>query len=431
MLAAGAVLAAAPQESAAPLPKIVVAFANEPLATPGPAGTTGARYGGTGYRVGQSAQRQAHSVAAQYSLREVRSWPIAVLSMHCVVYEITNGRPAAEVIAQLSKDSRVLLAQGLQEFHTLTTAAAAAPALATAAAGATAPPGAGASAGAAYNDPLYDMQTNMTTLGIARAQKRTQGAGVRIAVIDTGVDLAHPDLHGASLRSRSFLDKSADAASLRHGTAMVGVIAAVANNHVGIVGLAPRAHVEVLEACWQLSPANDAAVCNTFTLARALAAALASDVQLVNLSVAGPADPLLAALVQAGLKRGVTFVGAAAGPDAPFPTAIPGVITAAGTEQPPPPGALAAPSQHVMTLRPAGEYDFESGSSIAAAEITSVLALLMSASPTRLSSATLLSLLTGPTPVGAGNALPVDVNAALERLAALQGGGAVTASTAP
>jgi hypothetical protein len=212
---------------------------------------------------------------------------------------------------------------------------------------------------------------------------------------------------------------------------MVGLIAAVANNHVGIVGLAPRAHVEVLEACWQLAPASDAAACNTFTLARALAAALASDVQLVNLSVAGPADPLLAALVQVGLKRGVTFVGAAAGPDAPFPTAIAGVITAAGTEQTPPPGALAAPSQHVMTLRPAGEYDFESGSSIAAAEITSVLALLMSASPARLSSATLLSLLTGPTPVRAGSPLPVDVNAAIERLDALRGGGAVTASAAP
>ena len=429
MLVSCPAFAGAPQESAAPLPKIVVAFANEPLAAPGPAGTTGARYGGTGYRVGQSAQRQAHSVAADYSLREVRSWPIPVLSMHCVVYEITNGQPPEEVIAALSKDSRVLLAQPLQEFHTLTGAASAAGATAAAAANAAA--GAAAPAGAAYNDPLYDMQTNMATLGIARAQKRAQGAGVRIAVIDTGVDLAHPDLHGASLRSRSFLDESAAAASLRHGTAMVGLIAAVANNHVGIVGLAPRAHVEVLEACWQLSPASDTAACNTFTLARALAAALASDVQLVNLSVAGPADPLLAALVQVGLKRGVTFVGAAAGPDAPFPTAIPGVITAAGTEQTPPPGALAAPSQHVMTLRPAGEYDFESGSSIAAAEITSVLALLMSASPTRLSSATLLSLLTGPTPVRAGSPLPVDVNAALERLDALRGGGAVTASAAP
>jgi subtilisin family serine protease len=409
ILAVGPALAAAPDEAAAPLPKIVVAFANEPLAAPGPAGTTGARYGGTGYGLGQSAQRQARSVAAAYALREVRSWPIPALSMHCVVFEITNGRPMADVVAALSKDSRVVLAQPLQEFHTLTA------------------PGA---TGAAYNDPLYDLQTNMGTLGIARVHQRAQGAGVRIAVIDTGADLAHPDLHGASVRGHSYLDSRAPAAALRHGTAMVGLIAAVANNHIGIVGLAPRAHVEVFEACWQLSATDDAAACNTFTLARALAAALASDAQLVNLSIAGPADPLLAALVQTGLKRGVTFVGAAAGPDAPFPTAIPGVITAAGTEQPAPPGALAAPSQHVMTLRPAGEYDFESGTSVAAAEITGVLALLMSASPSRLSSATLVSLLTGPTPVGSRGPPAVDVNAALARLDALQGGGAVTASAA-
>jgi subtilisin family serine protease len=257
-----------------------------------------------------------------------------------------------------------------------------------------------------------------------------QGAGVHIALIDTGVDLAHPDLQGGSLGSQSFLDHRAPAASLRHGTAMAGVMAAVANNHIGIVGIAPRAHVEVLEACWQLASGNDAAACNTFTLARALAAALASRAQLVNLSIAGPADPLLTALVQAGLKQGVTFVGAAAGPDAPFPTAIPGVITAAGTEQPPPAGALAAPSQHVMTLRPLGEYDFESGSSVAAAEITGVLALLLSASPTRLSTPTLLSLLAGPVPVQAGTTAPVDVNAALARLHGVRNGSTIAARTA-
>ena len=67
-------------------------------------------------------------------------------------------------------------------------------------------------------------------------------------------------------------------------------------------------------------------------LAQALAAALASGAPLVNLSLAGPADPLLAALVEAGEKRGVVFVGAAADADSPFPTAIPGVITAAGSE---------------------------------------------------------------------------------------------------
>ena len=358
----------------------------------------------------RSRPASARSVAAAYALREVTSWPIQLLSMHCVVFEIANGRPVAEVVAALSKDSRVALAQPLQEFHTLT--------------------GAGGTA-APYNDPLYDLQTNMAALGIARAHERVQGAGVHIALIDTGVDLGHPDLHGASVRSHSLLDSAAPAASLRHGTAMAGLIAAVANNHIGIVGIAPRAQVDVFEACWQLAPANDAAACNTFTLARALAAALASGAPLVNLSFAGPADPLLTALVQAGLKRGVTFVGAAAGPEAPFPTGIAGVITAAGSEQPLSTGALAAPSQHVMTLRPGGEYDFESGTSVAAAELTAVMALLLSASPTRLSTATLVSLLSGPTPVHADGQPVVDVNAALARLDALHGGRTVAARTAP
>lgn len=428
LIAAGPALAAPPAETAAPLPKIVVAFANEPLTAPGPAGTTGSRYSGTGYSVGQSAQRQARAVAAQYSLREVRSWPIRVLSMHCVVYEIANGRPVEEVLTALSKDSRVMLAQPLQDFHTLTGLSAPGGAALTSTAAHTTEAGGSETP---YNDPLYDLQTNMTALGIARAHTRVQGAGVHIALIDTGVDLAHPDLRGASMHSQSFLDDQTSAASLRHGTAMAGVIAAVANNHIGIVGVAPRARIEVFEACWQLAPGKDAAACNTFTLARALAAALASEAQLVNLSFAGPADPLLAALVEAGLKRGVTFVGAAAGPDAPFPTAIPGVIAAAGMEQPLPAGALGAPSQHVMTLRPGGEYDFESGTSIAAAEITGVLALLISASPTRLSTPTLLSLLTGPTAIHPGDPPPVDVNAALARLDAMHGGSTIAARAAP
>ena len=140
-------------------------------------------------------------------------------------------------------------------------------------------------------------------------------------------------------------------------------------------------------------------------------------------------DVLERAAAQAGLRGlsardadgAVTFVGAAAGADAPFPTAIAGVITASGTEQQPRAGALGAPAQHVLTLRPGGEYDFESGSSVAAAEITAVMALLMSASPTKLSTATLVSLLSGPSVVQAAalqanTQPPVDVNAALARL---------------
>jgi subtilisin family serine protease len=215
---------------------------------------------------------------------------------------------------------------------------------------------------------------------------------------------------------------------LRHGTAMAGVIAAVANNHIGIVGIAPQAELEVFEACWQLAPESDAAACNTFTLARALAAALASGAPLVNLSLAGPSDPLLTALVEKGLARGITFVGATDGRGEGFPTAIRGVLAAAASEQPLPAGAFGAPGEHVLTLRPGAEYDFESGASVAAAELTGVIALVMSASPTRLTSGLIASLLGGAAATRSAATADqpvVDAGAALARLETLgHGGGA-------
>ena len=402
--ATAAAAAAAAVAVAAELPRIVVAFANEPRGAPGPAGSTGRRYTGDGYRVSQSAAQVARHVASEYALREVASWPIRELAMHCVVYEITSGRPAADVLAALAHDPRVVLAEPLHEFHTLT-----------------APPsGASAPSGApAYNDPLYDLQTNLPALGIADAHRRAQGAGVRIGLIDTAVDERHPDLAGRIVRSRSFIGAHrGSGGSQRHGTAMAGIIGAVANNHVGIVGVAPLAQLEVFEACWQLAPDSDAAACNTFTLAKALAAALESGVPLVNLSVAGPSDALLSALVETGLRRGVVFVGAVEAGSG-FPAGLPGVIGAAGSESAVPPGALAAPARHVLTLRPDAQYDFESGSSVAAAEITGVIALLMSATATRLGNDTILSLLRpAPTAVSmtSTDAAVVNAAAALARL---------------
>jgi subtilisin family serine protease len=390
-----------PESAAATSPpaRIIVGFANAPRSLPGPAGATGSHYSGDGYRVSQNAHSQARSVAARYGLRELTSWPIEALGMHCVVYEVANGRPVPEVLAALSKDTRVVLAQPLQEFHTLS--------------GPPAP---------AYNDPLYDLQTNLVALGIERAHQRAQGAGVRIALIDTGVDSAHPDLRGRIGRSASFITGHArQAAELRHGTAMAGIIAAVANNHIGIVGIAPLARLEVFEACWQVAPASDEAACNTFTLAQALAGALAAGTPLVNLSLAGPADPLLTALVESGLKRGVVFVAAVA-PDAGFPGSIPGVIRATGSGQALSENTFAAPAVHVLTTRPNGQFDFESGTSVACAELTGVIAILMSAAHTHLTSDAITRLLRA----GADPPL-IDVNAALSRLDAQDTGARLSA----
>jgi subtilisin family serine protease len=311
------------------------------------------------------------------------------------------------VLAELSKDSTVRLAEPLSEFRTLTDPKPAAP----------------------YNDPLYDLQTNLPALGIAAAHEHAQGSGVRIALIDTGVDTRHPDLRGRIVRQRSFVDGHAtSAASYRHGTAMAGLIAAVANNHVGIVGIAPLAQLEVFEACWQLRPDSDDAVCNTFTLAKALAAALDSGITLVNMSIAGPQDPLLASLVDVAIKRGVTFVGAAAEPADAFPTGVPGVIAAQGQQRSLKADAFAIPANHILTLRPDGQYDFESGTSVAAAELTGVIALLMSSSDTRLSTDSIVSLLKETGQTAAPVAGSVNVVGALAKLDLEQHRGRVAAT---
>lgn len=380
---------------------VVVTFANDPHRPASRAGTTGRRYTGSTYGVAQGAHNNAQRVANTYSLKQVDSWPIKQLGVHCVVYEIMDGRTVEEVLAALIKDPKVTLAQPLQEFHTLTS------------------PPAGT-----YNDPLYGLQTNLVSLDIAAAHERSQGAGVTVALIDTGVDSRHPDLRDRISGSRSFVpantSKASGAGAYRHGTAMAGLIAAVANNKVGIVGIAPLAQIEVFAACWQLSPNADAAACNTFTLAKAIAAAIDAGTPLVNMSIAGPADPLLSALVQSGLKRGMIFVGSAPAAGDAFPANISGVIGVGNSDGNHAGATLAAPATHVMTLLPGNEYDFESGTSVAAAEVTGVVALLLSADR-RLTGDSIVSLLkAAPGPVTQPPS--IDVDAALARVQAEKGG---------
>src|SRR6185295_17190299 len=157
--------------------------ANDPYRPAPRAGTTGRRYAGGTYGLALTARNNAQRVATSYSLRQVASWPIKELGVHCVVYEIPDSRSVAEVLATLTKDPRVTLAQPLQEFHTLTSETA---------------PG-------TYNDPLYGLQTNLVALDIPAAHQRSQGGGIKVALIDTGVDSSHPDLRGRISGTRSFV----------------------------------------------------------------------------------------------------------------------------------------------------------------------------------------------------------------------------------
>lgn len=340
---------------------VVVTLRNDSVPVATRAGSTLRGYDtATRYSAGPAARATAHALASDHRLREVSGWPIAALGVHCIVFELPPDSAGDALLVRLRHDSRVESAQPLQSFATQAMIQ---------------------DLPVTYNDPYEPLQRSLASMDVPAAHRWSRGAGMHIAVIDTGVDSRHPDLAGRIAEHRNFVDADSEAFRRdRHGTAVAGIIAAAANNDIGIVGVAPEASLHAYKACWQPSAAASA-VCNTFTLAKALAAAIDARVQVVNLSLAGPADALLTRLVIAGQQRGLVFVGAAP-PDPAvmgFPTAIEGVIEAAALErQQTGRHPLLAPGDEILTLAPEGHYDFASGSSVATAHVSGAVALLLS-----------------------------------------------------
>jgi subtilisin family serine protease len=150
---------------------------------------------------------------------------------------------------------------------------------------------------------------------------------------------------------------------------------------------APGAAINVCRASAELRGVDDGsgvARCNTYTIALALGAAIESDARIINLSLGGPPDPLLAELTGYAVRRG-TIVVAAVPPDRRmdgFPVAVPGVIAVASAGDPAAPGeVLAAPGDDILTAVPGGHYDYASGSSLAAAHVSGAIALLLGLRP--------------------------------------------------
>jgi subtilisin family serine protease len=310
----------------------------------------GADYGGYGAGdPGRPARRRiARDLAREHGLRIVDDWPMPVIGVDCYVMEGPPDGQAA-TLSLLSRDPRVAWAQPVNLFHGMG--------------------GLGAAA-----DPLYPLQPDARFWHAAELQRASTGRGVRVAVVDSGVDLRHPDLAHQVERSENFVD-AGEPPPEAHGTAVAGIIAARAGNGLGIAGLAPGARLLALRACREIK--GSGARCTSFTLAKALNFAILHDARIINLSLAGPPDRLLRTLVETATGRGAAVVGAVddSRPDA-FPAAVPAVLAVAMPARPAHPGALQAPGADVPTCLPGGRWGFVTGNSYAAAHVSGLVALL-------------------------------------------------------
>lgn len=231
---------------------------------------------------------------------------------------------------------------------------------------------------------------NLQRMRIETAHRLATGRGVRIALVDTGVDDAHPDLQGQIAVSKNLASSNHDKPTDDvHGTAVAGIVAARSGNGIGIAGIAPGAKIYALKACWPEHPGSVSALCNSFTLLAALNEAVRLGIPIVNLSLTGADDPLVGRLLRAAIDQGILVVAADAsenGSNPGFPANQTGVIAVRTVQTDHKPKATAddgivAPGTDILTTLPYGRYDFVSGSSFAAPHVTGVLALMRQLKP--------------------------------------------------
>ena len=230
-----------------------------------------------------------------------------------------------------------------------------------------------------------DAQYVVPKLHLMEAHKITNGDDVLVAVIDSKIDANHPDLAGVIVDQFDALGTPGPAHM--HGTGMAGAIAA----HTKLIGVAPKVKLLAVRA---FSGNKDSAQGTTFNILKGLDWAASKQARIVNMSFAGPPDPMLRDMLAQAHARGMVLIAAVgnAGPRSPplYPAADRDVIGVTATDADDkllpqanrgPQVAVAAPG--VMVLEPAPEagYQVTTGTSVAAAHASGVAALLLARDP--------------------------------------------------
>jgi len=301
------------------------------------------------------------AVKKKYGLKILDSYPIEVLGME--VTEFYTDRDISGIIDELKLRRDVVDVQPDFVFKTMS-----------------------GPVGNLLDEPMNNMQSIRKIIKID-PDLNFKGRGVKIAVVDTGVDVKHKDLKGAVSFKKNCMPRGKYLPEI-HGTAVAGLIGARKNNF-GIEGYAPESEIFALRACRQISKTQPRGECYSSSIARALDIAIKKDVQIINMSLGTSVkDKLISRIIKTGAEHGIIFVAPAGNNrelyDLSFPASHPDVISVAGIAEDGTyfPNAKVAekadfylPCDNLFSTIPHNKHNFLSGTSLSGAVVSGLLAL--------------------------------------------------------
>ena len=298
------------------------------------------------------------AMAARHDMTRIESRTFQLLGRTLHLWRLDGAGSAVEMLSNLSRTEPLVRGGQVNFLYTLTQEEAA---------------------------PVNADQYAPQKLNLQEAHRLARGNRVLVAVINSEVDASHPDLAGAV--AANFDASADDEAPHSHGTGMAGAIAARRT----MLGVAPQAGLLTVRA---FSTRANSVEGTTFNILKGLDWSAAQGARVVNMSFAGPSDPRLREALLKANRKGIVLIAAVgnAGPNSPllYPAADPNVIAVTATDARDTlfPGAnrgshiaVAAPGVDILVPAPDGGYQFTTGTSVAAAEVSGAAALLIERNP--------------------------------------------------